>query len=74
MRSEVEDFEFHGSYVMIKMLTSVDVAFGKVIDTFLDLCSTKKRILRYHYFMINTHKPTKKDIEEYLKMDEVREL
>ena len=71
MQSEVEDFKFDKAYVLIKMLTSVDVVSGKVIDTFLDEC---KDILRYHYFMVNTHKPTKKEIAEYLKMNEVKKL
>lgn len=71
MQSEAEDFEFNNSYVLIKMLTSVDVASGDVIDALLDEC---KDILRYHYFMVNTHKPTKKEIDEYLGMDSVKEL
>lgn len=71
MRSEVEDFEFSNSHILIKMLISIDVASGDVIDAFLDEC---KDILLYHYFMINTHKPTEKEINEYLAMGEVRKL
>jgi len=71
MQSEAEDFEFNNSYVLIKMLTSVDVASGDVIDALLDEC---KDILRYHYFMVNTHKPTEKEIDEYLELEEVKKL
>lgn len=71
MQSEVENFELYSSYVLIRMLISIDVSPSDVIDAFLD---EFKRILRYHYFMINTHKPTKKEINEYLAMDEVKKL
>ena len=73
-QSEVEDIEFGTSYMMIKMLVSIDIALQEVIDAFLDIGSTEMNILRYHFFSINTHKPTKKEIQEYLQMDEMKKL
>ena len=73
-KSEVEDIEFGSSYMLIKMLVSIYIALQDVIDAFLDVGSTDMDILRYHFFSINTHKPTKKDITEYLELEQVKIL
>ncbi len=73
-KSEVEDIEFGTSYMLIKILVSIHIALQDVIDTFLDVGSTDMKILRYHFFSINTRKPTKKDISEYLDSNEVKIL
>ena len=72
--SQVEKIEFGKNYVFITILISFDIACQAVIDTFLDKISKEKGILKYHFFMINTHKITKKEIKEYLQMDEVNKL
>src|SRR3989344_1369397 len=72
--SQVEKIEFGKNYVFITMLISFDIACQTVIDIFLDKISKEKGILKYHFFMVNTHKITKKEIKEYLQMDEVNKL
>jgi hypothetical protein len=59
---------------MVKMLISVHIAPQDVIDAFLDIGSTEMGVLRYHFFSINTHKPTAKDIQEYLALEDVKKL
>lgn len=70
--SEVESVEFGKEYALIKILISINTAPAEIFDTFLDICSKKEKILRYHYFLVNTHKITKKEIENYLR--EVRSI
>ena len=72
--TDVETIIFGERYVELCMLIDIDVAPQHVIDAFLDKASLKHNILRYHFFMINTHKPTEKEIDEYLNLDEVRLL
>lgn len=72
--SQVEEIQFGKIYIFFTILISFDIAVGKVINDFLDIISKQKNILKYHYFVINTHKITKKEIDEYLKMGEVQKL
>lgn len=72
--SQVEEIEFGRNYVFFTILISFDIASQKVIDAFLDKISKEKGILKYHFFIVNTHKITKKEIKEYLQMDEVKKL
>ncbi|HCM37088.1 MAG: hypothetical protein UV61_C0003G0055 [Candidatus Gottesmanbacteria bacterium GW2011_GWB1_43_11] len=72
--SEVEQIEFGRNYALITILISFEVAPQTPMDALLDVVSTKRHILRYHFMIVNTHKITKKEIEEYLNLDEVRKL
>lgn len=65
--SQIEKITFNKTFALIKMLVSVNVAIGEVIDKGIIACNKKKQILRFHYFAINTKRPSKKDIEEYLQ-------
>lgn len=72
--SQVEEIEFGRNYVFFTILISFDIASQKVIDAFLDKISKEKGILKYHFFIVNTHKITKAEIKKYLQMDEVKKL
>lgn len=72
--SQVEEIEFGKNYVLFTVLISFDIASQKVIDAFLDKISKEKSILKYHFFIVNTHRITKEEIKEYLQMDEVKKL
>jgi hypothetical protein len=72
--SQVEGIEFGINYVLFTILISFDIASQKVIDTFLDKISKEKGILKYHFFIVNTHKIMKAEIKKYLQMDEVKKL
>ncbi|OGK51738.1 hypothetical protein A2966_01290 [Candidatus Roizmanbacteria bacterium RIFCSPLOWO2_01_FULL_41_22] len=72
--SQIEEIEFGRNYIFFTILMSFNISVGKIIDDFLDIISKKKKILKYHYLVVNTHKITKKEIDEYLKMEEVMKL
>lgn len=65
--SKIEKITFNETYALIKMLVSVDVAIGEVIDKGILACNKEGQFLRFHYFAINTKRPDKKDIEKYLQ-------
>lgn len=65
--SKIEEIEYGKNYVLFTILISFDVAIATVLEGFLDIISKKKKILKYHYFVVNTYKITEKEIEEYLR-------
>lgn len=74
VNSEIESVKFGRTYILIEILIPINISVGKMIEDFLDITSRKKGILKYHYFVVNTHKITKNEIDEYLKMDEIKKL
>ena len=70
--SEVEEIEYGKNYVLFAILISFDVAVATVLEDFLDTLSKSKNILKYHYFVVNTYKITKKKIDEYLGMKNIK--
>jgi len=72
--AQVEKAIFGKNYIWFMILISFDTAPQMVIDAFLDVVSKEKGILKYHFFMVNTHNITKKEIREYLAMEEVKKL
>lgn len=73
-KSEIEEIEYGKNYVLFTILISFDVAIATVLDDFLDMISKSKNILKYHYFVVNTYKITKSEINEYLNMKSVKKL
>jgi len=72
--SEIEKVEYGKNYIYFTILVSFDVAVATVLDGFLDTISKSKNILKYHYFVVNTYKITKKEIDEYLSFKNVKKL
>ena len=71
--SQIETIEFFDTYALIKLLVSMDIAIGDVIDEGIITCNKKEDFLRFHYYVTNVKRPTKKDIQEYLQLEEVRQ-
>lgn len=65
--SKVEEIKFYKNYALIKILISVDVSVEEAVDSFLVPLSKGKGFLRFHYFCMNTHKPTKKETDDRIK-------
>lgn len=72
--SEIEEIEFGKNYVLFTILISFNIAVATALDNFLNIISRDKNILKYHYFVINTYKITKSEIDEYLNMESVKKL
>ena len=72
--SEIEKVEYGENYIYFTILISFDVAVATVLDGFLDIISKSKKILKYHYFVVNTYEITKKEIDEYLSFKNVKKL
>lgn len=72
--SEIEEITFGKNYVFFTVLFSFDVDPAQVIDDLLNIVSKKKDLLKFHYCIVNTYKITKKEIRNYLQMDEVKKL
>lgn len=70
--SQIETIEFFETYALIKLLVSIDVAIGEVIDKGIIACNKKGDFLRFHYYVTNVKRPTEKEMKEYLQLDEVK--
>lgn len=71
---KIEEIEFGKNYVLFTILISFDIAVATALDNFLNIISRDKNILKYHYFVVNTYKITKSEIDEYLNMKSVKKL
>src|SRR3989344_9154645 len=65
--SKMEELTSCKTYALIKLLVSIEVAIGKILDQGLIDCNKKEDFLRFHYFVTNIKKPSKKEIKEYLE-------
>lgn len=72
--SQVEDIEFGKNYIFFSIFIPFDIAVGEVVEGLLKIAAKKKGILKYHYFAVNTHKITEKEIQKYLESEEVKQL
>jgi len=62
MDSELEEIENHGNYILIKILVSMDVAIGNVIENLITRCE----FIEEGYLVTNVEKPTKEFIEKWM--------
>lgn len=65
--AKMEEIIFNKNYVVIKILVSMDVAVGDVIEKTINLCNKREKFLRFHYFVTNVKKPSKLEIKRYLE-------
>lgn len=64
--SELENFEPSDNYILMEALVSIDMAVGELIEKGITICNMEKNIIKFHYYVNNIKKPTKKDIQMYL--------
>lgn len=65
--AKMEEIIFNKNYVVIKILVSMDVAVGDVIEKAINLCTEQQKFLRFHYFVTNVKKPSRLEIKRYLE-------
>lgn len=70
--SLIEAIAFFETYALMKLLVSMDVAIGDIIDEGIIACNKQENFLRFHYYVTNVKKPTAKEIQKYLQLDEVK--
>ena len=66
LNSDLENFEPGNNYVLLEALIPIDVAIGELIESGITACDTEKNVIKFHYYVNNIKKPTKKDIKIYL--------
>lgn len=64
--AKTEHLDWGNNYVKITVLTSWEVAVGDYIEDLINHCNVSLPFLRFHYFVVNTHDLTEKEIAEYL--------
>ena len=62
MDSEFEELENNGNYILIKLLVSMDIAIGNVIENLIVKCE----FIEEGYLVTNVEKPSKEFIEEWM--------
>jgi len=65
--SIVEKIKFDNNYALVKILISMDVAPGELIEEGINECNSFKPFVKFHYFITNTEKPDERTIKDYLK-------
>ena len=65
--SEIEEINFQKNYSIVKILISMDVAVGNIIEEGIEECNKVGNFIYFHYYVTNVSKPTKEEIIEYLK-------
>ncbi len=70
--SQIETIKCYKTYALIQLLVSMDIAIGEVIDKGIIACNKKGDFLRFHYYVTNVKRPTVKDMQEYLRLEEVK--
>ena len=65
--SLIEEIQFQKNYSLLKVLIPMDKAVGDVIEEGIKLCDGREDFLDVHYYVTNVKKPSKKDIEKYLR-------
>lgn len=64
--AEIEKIEYGKGYVLLTVLVSPDKAVGEIADDTMILANGTKPFLRFHYYVSNVRKPSKKVIADYL--------
>lgn len=65
--TKMEEIIFNKNYALIKILLSMDVAVGDVIEKAINLCNKREKFLSFHYFVTNVKKPSRLEIKRYLE-------
>jgi|GEM_PF-6157446 len=66
MDSRIEHCEVKLNYVTFVALMSLDSAVGELIERGIRKTNSSEEILRFHYFVVNTHIPVQNEIDQYL--------
>lgn len=62
-----EEINFETDYFRANILVPMDVAVGDVIDDIISSVNLKNKILRKHYFVVNTHFLSDDEIHTYIE-------
>ncbi len=62
----LEHIKYEDFYVLVSIGVSFDVAPQSIIDDIVIAANGADPFLQFHFFATNTHKPTEKEISEYL--------
>jgi len=65
--SKAEKVAWGVAYVKITCLISREVAPGDYVESFINACNNPTPFLRFHYFIVNTHDITDKEIDDYMQ-------
>lgn len=66
-KNVIEQFKVEKDYMSLVLLVDWHVALDVVVRKFINEVNKKMKIFRSHYFSLNTHIPTDKEIRRYLK-------
>ena len=66
LESKIENLEFQDYSVLVIAMIPIDVAVGTLIEDTINTCNKTQPFIRFHYYVINTNKPSQKDIQTYL--------
>jgi hypothetical protein len=64
--AEIEKIEYAEGYVLLTVLVSSEKAVGEIADDTMILANGTKPFLRFHYYVSDVKKPSKKVIKNYL--------
>ncbi len=62
----LESLSFGDPYALLTVLIPPDTAPAEVIEEVINECNSKKRFLRFHYFVSNVQEPTQEIVKQYL--------
>lgn len=63
---KIEYTDFGLNHFLISVLVPWTVAVGELIEQGIKAINKKQNILRFHYLVVNTHKPNNEEISQYL--------
>lgn len=61
-----EQAEYGNGYVLLCVGISKDIAPQAIVDDLIIVTNGAVPFLRFHFFMVNTHKPSEKEIADYI--------
>lgn len=67
MKANIEEAVFSRNYLRVVTLIPMDIAVGDFIESVIDRSNASEYLLRQHYFVVNTHILSDKEIEDYIK-------
>ena len=67
LKSKLEETVFSKNYLRVTILVPMDVAVGDFIENMIANSNASEPLLRQHYFVVNTHILSNKEIENYIQ-------
>jgi len=67
LKSKLEEMFFSKNYLRVTVLVPMDIAVGDFIEDVIANSNASEPLLRQHYFVVNTHILSNKEIENYIQ-------